>query len=182
MGDKPSKKQPAKKPQFAFRAGARVGKVKAQAAGEELARIRDKHGELTPRITVDESKPKSAPLHNAFEWDNDKAADEFRLQQARTLIRAVCVVHSPEAEPQAVYVHVKREEKEGSYEPVSVVVHEPDLLQTALAELQEKLSGAQRAVNELEDAAERAGNKIAKKMAAAVGQHLRMAAESAVVA
>jgi hypothetical protein len=41
---------------------------------------------------VERSRPKSSPTHHLFEWDNDKAADAHRLEQARDIIRSVTVV------------------------------------------------------------------------------------------
>lgn len=75
---------------YAWR-NTRSFKFSAQEAGEELERIEKKYGEITPRYTVDESKPEDATLHQFFEWDNEKAGDNFRLVQARSLIRCVTV-------------------------------------------------------------------------------------------
>ena len=67
--------------------------VEAQLAGETLEAIRlQNKGELTPDIVSKAAKPKSAPLHDCFEWDNEKAADFYRREQARTLIRSVRLV------------------------------------------------------------------------------------------
>lgn len=77
---------------YAWRDGSRVA-LDAQAAGEELARIADEHGgELRPRQVVDESRPEESPLHPHFEWDDGRAADLYRDEQARNLIRSVRVV------------------------------------------------------------------------------------------
>lgn len=80
--------------EYGYRAGARLQKkeLTAQAVGETLEGIRTSHaGRLLPRHVVDESAPDDAPLHPLFEWDNGKAADEYRLDQARHVIRAVTV-------------------------------------------------------------------------------------------
>jgi hypothetical protein len=64
-----------------------------QRLGDWLTKLRDDHGgELTPALVVDEaSKPKS-PGHQWFTWDDQQAAYERRLDQARYLIRAVVIV------------------------------------------------------------------------------------------
>ena len=68
-------------------------------------------GTLTPDAVVKDAKSVSSPLHTHFEWDDDVAANKFRLDQARRLIRSVRVdveideivvstvryVHDPEA-------------------------------------------------------------------------------------
>lgn len=44
-------------------------------------------GAVSPRDVVDAAKPNDSPLHPYFEWDDDKAADNWRLDQARRLLR-----------------------------------------------------------------------------------------------
>lgn len=48
-------------------------------------------GEFTPADVVRVAKPKKSPIHKHFEWDNDKAAQKFRLSQARCLIISISV-------------------------------------------------------------------------------------------
>jgi len=46
-------------------------------------------GILTPSAVVDEARPEDSPLHAAFEWDDSIAAEKYRLEQARRLLRQV---------------------------------------------------------------------------------------------
>jgi hypothetical protein len=54
---------------------------------DELLAIREKHGELTPALVLDEAREESHPLHDRFEWDDGVAAEKFRRHQAHRLIR-----------------------------------------------------------------------------------------------
>lgn len=145
---------------FGFKKGTTYRGVDAQVAGEELERIRETRGELAPSAIVEESRPKDAPLHGAFTWDNKKAADEYRLIEARQLVRIVTVLKDDEEEQQPYYVHVAREpavndtEREGRYEPIHIVVQSPDLFERALSELESRVSSALKAVADLKHAAE----------------------------
>lgn len=57
---------------------------------EELKRIAKKHsGVLTPESVVATAVDPKNPLHNEFEWNNDAAAHQYRLYQARKLIQEV---------------------------------------------------------------------------------------------
>jgi len=56
---------------------------------EVLEETYKRHGRLTPQIVLDEATPEDAPLHSRFEWDDQKAGDAYRLDQARSLIRTV---------------------------------------------------------------------------------------------
>jgi hypothetical protein len=59
----------------------------------QLEAIRDKRGELTPALVVEEARPKNHPLHNRFEWNQSAAAEAWRRQQAHELIRSVKIVY-----------------------------------------------------------------------------------------
>lgn len=51
--------------------------------------IRAGTGQLTPEALLEKATPVESPLHRFFDWDNDHAAHEHRLQQARYIIRYV---------------------------------------------------------------------------------------------
>ena len=101
-----SKKRIAKM-RYEFKAGARYS-VAAEVAGAELERIQNQRGVIEPRVVVEESRPESAPLHPVFEWDDDKAAENYRTWQARSLIKSVRVIEMRDGAdvPVPVYVHV----------------------------------------------------------------------------
>lgn len=54
-----------------------------------LTDIYQSRGELTPQIVVDEARPKNAPLHDRFEWNDKIAGEAYRRVQAQQLIRTV---------------------------------------------------------------------------------------------
>lgn len=142
--------------QFVFRAGSHVTGVDAQTAGEELARIRDERGSVRPIDVVDEARPEDAPLHPVFEWDDQAAAESWRKEQARHLIRSVHVVTTSDQAPAPVYVNVVNEEGEREYQPISVVVRQPDRFQVALTEARARVASAAKAVQDLLSAASEA--------------------------
>lgn len=82
----------------------------ADAVGHRLEELREKFkGELTPADVVADARSHNSPLNSFFEWNDGKAADQYRLQQARSLIRAVvAVVVSAGAPAQRVqaFVHI----------------------------------------------------------------------------
>jgi len=165
---------------FSYRPGSRVKGVAAEVAGAELERIHAERGELTPPAVVEEARPDDAPLHPAFEWDDIKAATAHREWQARSLIRAVYVrAEGDDEEPPApLFVHVTSEDT-GGYQPVSVVVRDRDLFAVAMTELQDKLNMARRAVEQMQEAADRAGNVVGRQKAERVRKHLEKAAAAA---
>lgn len=74
---------------LAFKAAA---KADPQRLGEALATIQDAHGgRLEPEHVVDAARPKNSVLHKHFEWDDAAAAEAYRKDQARAIIRVVRV-------------------------------------------------------------------------------------------
>lgn len=62
----------------------------------EAIRQRDKKGELRPDAVLDFAQDPRTQLHKKFTWDDGEAAHQFRLSQAREIIRTfVVMVHSP---------------------------------------------------------------------------------------
>lgn len=127
----------------------------------ELGRIYSRDGVLTPAAVIDEARPKDAPLHPAFEWDNKRAAEGFREWQARQLIRTVTITRENKGAAR-VYVNVRRQDDQG-YHPVAEVVQRPDMLAIALHDLLTKINGLQSTVAALKDAADALGADEADK-------------------
>lgn len=74
----------------------RVWKVSAQTAGERLEMIEQRDGVITPQAVVDDARPIGSVLHNLFEWNDAKAAEQYRLSQASTFIRCIVVKPDPD--------------------------------------------------------------------------------------
>lgn len=93
--------------------------VSADTAHDEFERIYNKYGELTQKALVDESRDKSAVLHECFEWNDAIAAEKYRLEQAGDMIRCLVSITKPDNEddPIVVRAFVKTTEH---YEPIRV--------------------------------------------------------------
>lgn len=70
-----------------------------------ITEICEKKGKISPSELVEAARPKKSPIHDAFEWDNLKAGEQYRLLQARTWIRKVEVI--VEERPERL-IHVPR--------------------------------------------------------------------------
>lgn len=66
------------------------------AAVIEALKALEKDGRLTPNAVVEAAKDKASPLHEFFQWDNKKAAEAWRIEQARNLIARAKVVYTVE--------------------------------------------------------------------------------------
>jgi len=48
-------------------------------------------GDMTPETVLDAARDENSALHGWFDWSDDAAAEKWRLQQARQLIKTVYV-------------------------------------------------------------------------------------------
>ena len=145
---------------YAFRGGSRFP-VRAQAAGEALADIAEQSdGELRPRVVVEASRPEDHPLHPVFEWRDERAAQLYRDDQARHLIRSVRVVTPAEDVEQAPglqiqYVAVSRpQDGDRVYVEASRAMSDADMRQQVLEEAVRLLRGIRARYGHLEELAE----------------------------
>jgi hypothetical protein len=60
---------------------------------DHLLAIKQKRGELTPKIVLEEARSVSHPLHHRFDWDKDVAAEKWLLHQAHRLIMEVEITY-----------------------------------------------------------------------------------------
>jgi hypothetical protein len=130
--------------------GGSQHKVEAQVAYEVIESVRKKSGgDVTADAVVKVAKAKTNPLHPEFVWDDSEAGNQYRLEQARRLIRSFVIVRGEIAteRPQRVYEIVKLPQNEEdkptrakhTYRTLEQVMADPDtraeLLGRALREL-----------------------------------------------
>jgi hypothetical protein len=135
-----------KKAKYGFRRGSRLDGDKAQDVGEHLEGLRAASGSLTAARVVKDAKARRSPLHEFFQWDNTAAANEYRLEQARHLLRSLVVVyeHIPQhKEPVRAFVTFEKSEQvdRGAYiavcDAMSNAELRKELVEQALGEAQE---------------------------------------------
>ena len=103
-------------------------KVSAQEAGEYLHEMSERENGITPKMVLDVSRDEDALLHPCFEWDDAKAAEAHRINQARRLIgNLVCTVVTTDKgneveEPQVVRAFVNTADEShaevGRFKPI----------------------------------------------------------------
>lgn len=136
--------------QYTWQKAARsVSGLDAQAIGQEIEALGGRDG-VAPADLVEAARNPGSAMHSYFEWDDAKAADAYRVQQARYLLRSIEVVIREEHPPiRAFHAVVVEDGPEGDddggdkprrYVPVSVVAADEALrrqvIEAALAELQ----------------------------------------------
>ena len=73
--------------------GSKLTEEQAQRYGERIETIiEDRDGNVTPESILEDAGNEVSPLHDFFEWDNAEAAQMYRLDQARYLLRSIHIV------------------------------------------------------------------------------------------
>jgi hypothetical protein len=125
---------------YKWKSGSRI-KADAQKSGELFEQLSNTSEGLTARTLLNANIPEDAPLHSEYEWDNEKAADSWRLHQSRHFINSIVILAPTTAEneqPEPVRAfHITTEESK--YEPITAIVQNPTkyeaLLNSAISEL-----------------------------------------------
>lgn len=129
-----------------------ASKADPQRIGEALAKIAaDGGGELTPKAVVETARNPRHVLHRHFEWDDNKAAELFRQDQARSIIRSIHAEDDDASEGHApAFVSVA--DKGGvSYRTLDAIKNSADLQARVLAAAERDLEAFNRRYTSLQD-------------------------------
>lgn len=119
-------------------------KVPAQEAGEHMEELDKIYGEVTPQIMVDDARPDEALMHPLYEWDDSKAAEKYRCNQAKKIMSELIVVKvetpvEEEQVPVRAFVSVKPRNETASFRPTVIAMSDENtkeiVLENARAEL-----------------------------------------------
>jgi hypothetical protein len=123
-----------------------------QVIGEALEQIAAANGGLlTPAALVTAARSRRHPCNKHFEWRDKEAAEQYRLEQARSLIRMIRVVDEQQPEMKHyAFVNIRTEDGRGYVSPQRIVTSE--LLQARALEMAEReLSAIERRYAEISD-------------------------------
>lgn len=127
-------------------------KANPQKIGEALTKISAVNGgHLVPAAVVDAARDTKSVLHRHFEWNDKAAAEKFRLDQARSLIRCIHV-ENEDTEIGATRAFLSIRDKSGvSYRTIADVLNSADLQQRLLAQAEKDLLAFEARYQNLED-------------------------------
>jgi hypothetical protein len=102
----------------------------------EMERLRKKHRLLTAEQVVAFAADSETALHSRFTWDDTEAARQFRLDQARSVIRVAVYVPESSTKPMRVMVSLREDQKRagGGYRSVPNVLTRKVLREQLVAE------------------------------------------------
>jgi hypothetical protein len=128
-----------------------AGKADPQIIGEALDEIAAGQGigGLDPKPVVDAARSSNHPLHPHFEWDDAKAAESFRLDQARNLISLVRVVDAESKDGTSRAWQSIRGDAGVSYRHITEIKSSLDLQTALLRQADRELEAFQKRFREL---------------------------------
>ena len=115
--------------------------VSAQKVADEISDIGES---ATPKQIVDKARNSETELHKCFEWNDEAAAEKYRIHQARTLVgNLVTVRYFPEQkdkETRQVRVFFKADGGySGGYQQTEVIIKDDDKYHNLLEQAKEEL-------------------------------------------
>lgn len=124
----------------------------------ELLRLAEENdGVLKPEAVVGAARHPDSPLHSQFTWDDSQAAEQYRLWQARQLIRVVVQLipsaHGEVSERVFVSLHMDREQAGGGYRKLIAVMSNEQMRRALLEEALEEMERFQEKYARLKELA-----------------------------
>lgn len=127
---------------YGWRPGSRIN-LDAEKVGQAIERLTKRHnGVLEPGHIVDAARDEASPMHAHFQWDDAAAAELYREDQARELVRSLTVDISRsnlEKRPIRAFVNVEIGSERGYVQTATAMSSEDlrrQVLQKAFAELE----------------------------------------------
>lgn len=110
---------------------AGIFKADAQKVYEEIG-----DNEISAEELLDRARNENTELHKCFEWDNNKAAEKYRLQQARQVLNSLVFIPVETSEqPVRVFSYTT----EMKYKPTIQMVRNMDEYTLLLAQAKREL-------------------------------------------
>lgn len=137
---------------YRWKVGYGITGIDAQVAGDVCNEL-EQQGKLDAQNLVDVSKPEDAPLHNAFEWRDDVAAEEYRKHQARNIINKLVIVPEEVEHHEPVRAFFTIASTEGKYVGTPTIIKTESMRDELLKQAKTELAAFARKYNQLEELA-----------------------------
>lgn len=124
-------------------------KADPQKIGEALEKIGGLDGEVRPEAVVEAARPRRHILHPHFEWRDDVAAEAYRVDQARRLVRCVRIVEEDDGPSRMAYVSITDRSQGRRYVPTGKVIDNTILQLEVLRQAEVDLAAWERRYQEL---------------------------------
>ena len=80
--------------------------VSANIVGKQLEQLEKENGHVDPADLVEAARPEESALHKLFEWNDSKAAELYRKNQAGTIIRSISISIEESKVPEKAFINI----------------------------------------------------------------------------
>lgn len=119
--------------------------MKREIIRSELESLK-RDGKVRPVDVVEAARDEDSPLHGYFTWDDSEAANQYRLEEARRLLRVFVVTELREVGDTRAYVSLTtdRRAEGGGYRILADVMDSEELSAQMLADAMADLARVQQ--------------------------------------
>lgn len=122
-----------------------------EAIRKELEQLKSA-GVIQPADVVARASDPASAMHNWFQWDDTEAAQAYRLQQARQLLRVFVTVETKDNKPVRAFVSLGTDRYgEGGYRTMAEVLSDEEMRAQLLADAVKELRSAERKYRQLQE-------------------------------
>lgn len=131
-----------------WRSGPCLFNADAQKVADEISSI---GLSVRPEEIVEKARDENTELHKCFEWDDTKAAEKYRIYQARQIVCHL-IVKEVNDDPQKheVRFFYKTDSTEG-YKPITYIMRDEDEYQKLLSRAVSELKSFQKKYSALKE-------------------------------
>ena len=128
--------------------------VSAEKVAEHLRTLKEKYGTVTGETFLESARDESSEMHKLFEWDDTKAAEKWRVHQARMIICSIRVtIEEREEQPIVVRAFVQDRTEEPTYVHVIDALSEEETRRQVLADARRDAEWFRRKYVDLQEVA-----------------------------
>lgn len=125
--------------------------VTNEAIRQELEQLKSA-GVIQPADVVARASDPESAMHSWFQWDDTEAAQAYRLQQARQLLRVFVTVESRDNKPVRAFVSLGSDRYgDGGYRALAEVLSDEELRAQLLADAVKELRSAEKKYRQLQE-------------------------------
>lgn len=122
-----------------------------EAIRKELEQLKAA-GVIQPADVVARASDPASAMHSWFQWDDTEAAQAYRLQQARQLLRVFVTVETKDNKPVRAFVSLGTDRYgEGGYRTMAEVLSDEEMRAQLLADAVKELRSAERKYRQLQE-------------------------------
>lgn len=107
--------------------------VSAEKVAKHISELEKEFGEVTSKIFLDSARSDDSEMHRLFEWDDTKAAENYRMEQARVIIASIRVnVIEEDSAPIITRAFVQYKPKQSGYISINKALTDEDKRETVI--------------------------------------------------